>query len=163
MPLKSTKVLDDGPVYLTEDGVIRLKKHLEELKIRLPHLIEETMEAASQGDRSDNDGYKQSKMLLRRTQRQIWNIESQLKRVVIIRPGLNATGTVQLGSRVVLETESGDERVYEIVGPRETNPARERISQDSPLGKALLGHAKDETVTVQTVNGERKYKIIKVQ
>jgi len=160
---RNTRNLDDGPVHLTEDGLIKMKKHLAELKASLPYLISETSEAAAQGDRSDNDAYKQSKGLLRRTYRQIWSIEDQLKRVVIITPGRNTTGTIQLGSQVTLETDKKEKVTFEIVGSRETNPEHGRISYKSPLGKTLLGHQEGNIVTIEAVAGKRSYKILEVR
>ena len=155
--------LDDGPVYLTEDGLMRMKRHLADLKASMPNFIEDTAQAAAQGDRSDNDGYKQAKSLLRRTQGQIWNIEDQLKRVAIIKSGRNESGTVQLGSTVTLETQNGERKIFEVVGSHETNPGHGRISHESPLGKTLLNHAEGDTITIHTVNGEIKYNIIEIR
>ena len=163
MRRKNTTKPDDGPVHLTKDGLVRMQKHLAELKAALPELIEEASQAAAQGDRSDNDAYKQVKGLLRRTHGQIWNIEDRLKRVVIIKSGRNAMGTIQLGSTAILETEDGSRRTFEIVGSRETDPSRERISHVSPLGKALINHAEGGLITIRTTNGERKYKILEVR
>lgn len=140
-----------------------MQQKLVELKASLPHLIEEASQAAAQGDRSDNDAYKQSKGLLRRTHRQIWSIEDQLKRVVVIETGRNTEGTVHLGSTVTLETPSGERQTFEIVGPHETNPTRGRISHESPLGKALLGYREKDAVTVTSLNGPRRYIILEIK
>jgi transcription elongation factor GreA len=153
---------DTDPVHLTEGGLLRMQNRLAELKAALPDLMAEAARTAAEGDRSDNDAYKQSKGLLRRTYRQIWSIEEQLKRVVVIKTGKNDSGTIQLGSRVTLEIERGgkkSDQKFEIVGPHETNPKYGRISHVSPLGKALLGRRKDEIITLPTANGPRKYSI----
>lgn len=155
--------IDTGPVHLTQGGLDRLKKRLSELKAALPALIEEASQAAAQGDRSDNDAYKQSKGLLRRTHRQIWSIEDQLKRVIIITSGRNAGGTVQIGSRVMLGDAGKENSIFEIVGSHETNPGRGRISYASPLGKMLLGRTEGDTVNVQTPNGTHVYKILTIE
>ena len=163
MPRKNIVKPDDGPVHLTPAGLARMEKRLAQLKASLPELIEDARQAAAQGDRSDNDAYTQAKGLLRRTHRQIWSIEDQLKRVVVIPRGRNAAGTVQVGSVVELETPDGARTTFEIVGSRETNPGRGRISHESPLGKALIGHAQGDIVHIETANGERKYKIVEVR
>jgi transcription elongation GreA/GreB family factor len=140
-----------------------MQNRLAELKAALPDLIAEAARTAAEGDRSDNDAYKQSKSLLRRAHRQIWSIEDQLKRIAVIQPGRNAAGTIQLGSTVVLETEKDAKRIFEIVGPRETNPSRGRISHLSPLGGALLNHKEGDTVTIKTEGGDRTYKVVEVR
>src|SRR3989338_4352574 len=94
---------DDGPVYLTEEGFRHLREKLARLKNALPDLSAEAQRTAAYGDRSDNAEYKEAKSTLRRTHRQILSIQDQVKRVVIIASGPNASGAVQLGSTVVLE------------------------------------------------------------
>lgn len=145
------------PIPLTPRGIERLHERLIRLKAALPEYIAEAARTAAEGDRSDNDAYKQSKALLRRTHRQIFTIEDQLKRVVPIKQGPDASGTVQLGSTVVLEGPA--RKTFEIVGPFETSPARGRISHESPLGAALIGRSQGETVTIKTPKGVQKYRI----
>ncbi len=156
------KKRDDGPVHLTEEGLRRLKERLAEVKKSLPHLIEETVKAAAYGDRSENFEYKDAKANLRRANGQILSIQDQLKRVVLIKPGVNSAGRVQLGSTVVLEV-NGEGKAFQILGSHETNPAEGRISFESPLGVALMNHVKGETVTIQTASGLQKYRIIEVR
>ena len=161
-PRSKDAPLEPEPIYLTPEGHLRLQRKLERLKRELPAFIEETARTAAYGDRSDNAEYKEAKSTLRRTQRQIWTIEDQLKRIVLIEPGRNATGTVHLGSTVMLEFPDRTRRTLEIVGPFETDPSKGRISHLSPLGAALIGHAIDETVVVTAANGPRKYRILEV-
>lgn len=132
------KKRDDGPVYLTESGLEHLREKLAHLKRKLPEFIDDAQQAAALGDRSDSSEYREAKSLLRRTHRQILSIEDQIKRAVIIQSGPNSSGTIQLGSKVVLEL-GGERKTFEIVGPQETDPARGRISLKSPLGETLLG------------------------
>lgn len=153
---------DDGPVYLTEDGLKNRRERLARLKSSLPEIIAEAQRTAAYGDRSDNAEYKESKAILRRTHRQIFNIEDQLKRVTIITSEPNSSGTVHIGSTVVLE-ENGKQRTFQIVGPQETNPAKGRISHRSPLGAALIDHKKDDTVMLKTENGPRNYRILEIR
>ncbi|MBM3257280.1 MAG: transcription elongation factor GreA [Candidatus Liptonbacteria bacterium] len=152
---------DDEPIPLTEEGFVKLKDKLSRLKASLPDLIAETARTAAYGDRSENAEYQMAKSTLRRTHRQIWTIEAQLKRIVIIRPR-GPSGIVELGSTVVLECE-GKERIYQIVGPQETNPEKNRISHKSPLGAALLRHPKGATILLRTEMGIRKYKILDIR
>lgn len=153
---------DDDPVYLTEDGLKDLHEQLARLKKSLPGIIAETQRTAAYGDRSDNAEYKESKALLRRTHRHVARIEDQVKRVMIITSDANASGTVHLGSTVVLE-EGGTQKIFHIVGPHETDPSKGRISHRSPLGTALIGHRKDDVVALKTQNGLRNYRILEIR
>ncbi|MBI5147647.1 MAG: GreA/GreB family elongation factor [Parcubacteria group bacterium] len=153
---------DDGPVYLTKDGLGRLEEKLAHFKRILPALIEETQRAAAYGDRSENDEYKEAKSALRRANWQILSIQDQIKRVVVINSGRNASGKVELGSTVLLAID-GTEKAFEIVGSPETDPSRGRISHGSPLGAALIGHKVGDTATIQTGNGAKTYRIIGIR
>jgi transcription elongation factor GreA len=153
---------DTGPVYLTPEGLKRLCERLARLKKSLPDAIAEARRTAEMGDRSDNDAYKESKGILRRTHRQIFAIEDQLKRAVEIPSQKNTIGTVQIGSTVSLKTKKEELKIYRILGPFETDPGKGRISHKSPLGAALIGHKQGDSVTIKTPAGEQEYRIIKI-
>jgi len=149
-------------VYLTKDGIARMEARLERLKRELPAAAEEAAHAASFGDRSENDAYKQAKSILRRTQGQIWQIEDELKRVVEIKTGDTGHGTrdtVTLGSTVTIEDKNGKRQIYQLLGTLETNPERGIISNKSPLGAALMGKKKGETIKIQTARGTQEWKV----
>lgn len=156
------KVRDYSPVHLTQSGLDRLKDQLERLQKSLPQLISETARAAAYGDRSENAEYKEAKSTLRRTHRQIIGIEDRIKRAVVIKKDPNAFEGVQIGSTVILETK-GKQKTFEILGSYETDPARGRISFQSPLGAALLGHMAGEKVAVETPGGTQEYRIIEIR
>ncbi len=156
------KKYDDEPIYFTEEGFTRLKEKLACLKRDLPGFIVEAQRTAAYGDRSDNAEYKDAKSTLRRTQFQILSIQEQLKRVVVIAESLNASGKVQLGSTVVLGV-GGVQKIFQILGPRETDPTRGRISHESLLGAALLGHVAGDVVTIKTTRGSQSYHILEVR
>ncbi len=145
-------------MYLTAEGLAAMREELAHLKRVLPARIAETARTAAYGDRSDSAEYKDAKGLLRRTHWQILNIEEQLKRVEVISSGANASGTVQLGSTVVLE-HGGTQITFYIVGPLETDPGAGRISHLSPLGSALINHRAGDTVTITTRGGAQEYRI----
>lgn len=156
------KIWDDGPIYLTEEGVARLRATLERMKRELPGFAAEAERTAAYGDRSDNAEYKDAKANLRRTRFGILGIQEQLKRVVIIPSGPSATGAAQLGSTVTLET-GGAEKTFRILGPRETNPGGGAISHESPLGAALIGRFVGDIVTIKVGSGERTYRVLNVR
>ena len=148
-----------------------MRERLARIKASLPALAEEAMRTAAYGDRSDSAEYKEAKGLLRRAHRQIFSLEDQLKRVTIIPSGPNTSGTVQLGCTVVLELvdPSGhhdatpQRSIFQILGPFETNPGAGRISHQSPLGAALMGHIAGDVVNIETANGTRTYRIVEIQ
>ena len=162
MPRRKITTLDDAPIHLTADGIRRLEEKLARLKAALPERIGETARTAAFGDRSDNAEYAQAKGTLRRTHAQIFVIEDQLRRAVKISTGKNASGTVRLGSTVVLESRDGSRSTYQILGSHETKPERGRISNQSPLGAALMHHMAGDVITITTPGGTHTHRILKV-
>lgn len=153
---------DEGPLYLTQDGLKRLQDKLAHLKRILPELAAEAARTAAYGDRSDNAEYKQAKGSLTRANWNILSIQDQLKRAEIIPSGRNATGTVRLGSIVTLEVE-GKKKQFEILGSHETDPTHGRISHKSPLGAALIGRAQGDVVNIKTERGSKEYRVIEIR
>lgn len=153
---------DEEFIYLTEEGIVRMREHLARLKKVLPGYIEEAARTAAYGDRSDNAEYKEAKRIQRSTQWQILTLEDELKRVKVIGEGRGAAGTVQLGSTVVVGVD-GKEKTFRILGPRETDPSKGFISDKSPLGAALMGRAKGDVVTIKTASGSKEYRILEVR
>ena len=90
------------------------------------------------------------------------SIEDQLKRVEIIKPEKNISGTIQLGSTVVLKINEV-QKTFQILGPQETDPKNNRISNESPLGAALMGHKEGDEIIIKTIRGEQKYKILEIK
>ena len=156
------RIRDDSPIYLTPEGIEHLQKQLNHLKKALPNFISEAKRTAAYGDRSDNAEYKEAKSILRRTHRKILSIEDRLKRAVMISSGRNPAGTIQLGSTVLLESKDGLRKIFQILGPYETDPAKGRISHQSPLGAALINHKEGDMVMIQTTNGPKEYRILKI-
>ena len=154
------------PVYLTPEGIERLKKKLERLKQSLPAAIAEVSRTSAYGDRSDNAEYKEAKGILRRTHGQIFNIEDQLHRIIAIPSGADESGKIRLGSTVTVEIKKGDasvQKIFRILGSSETDPPRGRISHTSPIGAALIGHIVSDVVMIQTPGGTQEYKIVEVK
>lgn len=156
------KKRDDSPIHLTQEGFDRLKQKLERLKKSLPALISETQRTAAYGDRSDNAEYKEVKSTLRRTQWQILSVENQIKRTQVIKNDPKNSGIAQIGSTITLETD-GLKKIYQILGSHETDPARGIISNESLLGKNLLGKKVGDAVSIQTKKGARGYTVIEIK
>lgn len=160
--LEKLKVRDQGPVYLTEEGLRGLKDKLARLKESLPRLTTDAKTAADYGDRSENAEYQAAKSRLRGTHRQILSLEDQIRRASVIQFRPNSSGAIQLGSTVLLEAE-GKEKEFQIVGPSETDPTKGRISHQSPLGAALIGHKKGDGVEIKIRGGSKIYNILEIK
>jgi transcription elongation GreA/GreB family factor len=156
------KTYDTGPVHVTKETLERMKRRLAELKQSLPELAHEAERTASYGDRSENAEYKDAKATLRRTHRQIYSIEDQLKRIVVIEPGTTQHGSIRIGSVVELESTAGIS-TFQILGSKETDPTRGRISFNSPLGAALMNKKKGDSVNITTERGVRTYTIREIR
>ncbi len=153
---------ESGPFLVTADGLQRLHKTLLRLQGELPEMISEVERTKAHGDFSENAAYQDAKHTLRRTYGRIDNIKDRIKRAEIIEQGPNTTGKVQIGSTVVLET-SGKQVTFEILGHHEANPSSGRISDQSPLGQALLGRAVGESVEIPVKTGSVTYHIIEIR
>lgn len=154
--------MGDEPTYLSPEGLAKLKAELEELKTaKRREIAMRLSEAKSLGDLAENSEYMEAKEAQEQLEKRIAELEAMTKNVVLItKQGGN--GTVVIGSTV--EVESGRERAtYTIVGSEESRPLEGRISNESPLGKAFLGHTAGDAVIVHAPAGEQKYKILKVQ
>lgn len=154
--------MDDEPTYLSPEGLAKLKAELEELKTAKRHEIAMRLsEAKSLGDLAENSEYMEAKEAQEQLEKRIAELEAMTKNVVLItKQGGN--GTVVIGSTV--EVESGREHAtYTIVGSEESRPLEGRISNESPLGKAFLGHKAGDEVVAHAPMGKQKYKILKIQ
>lgn len=151
------------PVYLTAEGVENLRQELEYLTtVKRPALAERLRKAIQQGDLWENADYTTAKEEQGWLEGRIQQIEAMLRRAVIIENA--ATGRIGLGSRVTVVEEGSDtEEVFHLVGPAEADPANGKVSNESPLGRALLGRQAGESIIVETPGGEVAFKIIAVQ
>ena len=156
---------DDGDavIYLTEDGLRRLKDQMDRLKkFDEPTAIKDVSEAVQKGDLSENAEYQEARARLTRIQNRLVHLEDRLHRVVLIQSG-EGNEEIQIGSTVVVETEHGVRKTFEIVGPNETNPARGRISYLSPIGAALMKHRKSDEVTIEIGGKQVMYRVIGIE
>jgi transcription elongation factor GreA len=161
-----SQIPDEGPLPLTPQAFKHMEERLSRLKKSLPALIEEAQRTAAYGDRSDSAEYKEAKGILRRTHRQIFGLEDQLKRAVLIPAGKNDSGFVELGSTVVLEMMRNgkkEKKTFRILGSYETDPGKGRISNKSPLGTAIMGGKKGDRITIKTPNGVQDYLILEIR
>ena len=141
-----------------------LEKELNYLKTtREREVAAMIAEARSYGDLSENSEYDAAKNEQAKLYGRIAEIEDVLSHAVIIEDENEANGRVGLGCTVVVEDEHGKQTEYRITGSQEANPMECRISDDSPFGKALLGHKVGDIVDVEAPIGVLKYKILTVE
>ena len=150
-------------VILTKEGKEELEKRLEFLKVTKRAEITERIKTAREfGDLSENAEYDAAKNEQAMIEGEIVEIEEKLKHAVIIKDGAKK-GVVSLGSKVdILDEETGEVSTYEIVGTTEADVENSRISNESPIGNALLGRKAGETVTVSVPVGTTTITIKKV-
>lgn len=145
---------------LTQEGLEKLKAELDDLKnVQRPKNIEFLQEARAQGDLSENADYDAAREDQRRIEGRIVEIEAILKNVVIIEK--DNSNKISTGKQVVVTyIDLKKTFTFDIVGTIEADPSNNKISNDSPLGKALIGRLKGETVTVIAESGkEHRVKI----
>ncbi|MDO8435131.1 MAG: transcription elongation factor GreA [bacterium] len=146
------------PTYMSDEALEKLKEELNSLKtVKRREIAQKIHEAKEQGDLSENAEYQEAKDEQAWVEGRILEIESILKNVVTFQkqPGQQ---TVTIGSTVIIVSDAG-EKTFEIVGTQEVNAALGKISNESPLGLALLGKRVGDVVTVRTPNGTREYTI----
>ena len=147
--------------YLTADGVAKLKDELKELiGPKRAQIAARLKEAKEYGDLSENIQWDDAKDQQAFTEGRIAEVETILKHSVIIEA--KKGNTVELGSTVHVELENGNQH-YTIVGSTEANPDEGKISNESPIGKALLGKKPGEEVEVVVPSGVMTYKITHVE
>ncbi len=148
----------------TEEGFKKLQDELDYLKnTARTEIAEKIKEARSFGDLSENSEYDEAKNEQARIESRITELEVMLKNAVILEDDGDKTVKVCLGSKItVLDVELGEEDVFTLVGSAEADPMNGAISDESPVGKALLGAKKGQVVTAETPVGELKYKVLAI-
>ena len=146
----------------------RLKELQDEMNylktVREKEVAELIKEARSFGDLSENSEYDEAKNEQGKLYSRMAEIEEILSNYVVIEEEEKEGDFIRLGSTVtVLDKEFNEEETYKLVGSQEADPAKGTISEDSPFGKALLGHNEGEDITVDAPGGPVEYKILKVE
>ncbi len=151
-------------IRLTDDGLKKLQDELENLKTTGRKEIAEKIKIArGYGDLSENSEYDEAKNEQAKIEARIVEIESMLKNVEIISGVKGSTKTIMLGSKVkILDVEFEEEATYRIVGSAEADPNEGLISDESPVGRALLGHKVGDTVFAEAPAGEIEFKILAI-
>jgi transcription elongation factor GreA len=151
-------------VILTHEGLEKLKEELEELSTtRRREVAERIKEAREFGDISENSEYDDAKNEQAMLETRIAQLEEKIRSAQVVSADDVSTDVVGVGTIVNVKLEDGKSDKYTIVGSAEANPAEKKLSNESPIGKALLGRKRGEEVTVALPTGKkRKLKITKI-
>jgi transcription elongation factor GreA len=151
---------------ITPDGLEKLKEEIEFLSTtKRREVAERIKEAREFGDIAENAEYDDAKNEQALIEQRIAQLEERLRRSTVIDDKHLGTEEVQVGSTVhVKDQKSGDSQKFHIVGALEADPAEHKLSNESPIGKALIGHKRNDVVTVDVPRGpKKKLKITKIE
>ncbi|MCL2383955.1 MAG: transcription elongation factor GreA [Oscillospiraceae bacterium] len=157
--------MEEKEVLLTKEGYEKLEAEVEFLKTEKRTEISERIKIAlGFGDLSENSEYDEAKNAQAANEMKIAELENKLRYARIIDESEIDTKTVQVGNKVkVLDMEYNEESVYTIVGSTEVDLANNKISNESPIGSALLGAKKNEIVEAKTPVGIAQYKVLEIK
>ena len=155
---------NDKEVVLTYEGLKKLENELEYYRSdRRREVAERMKQAKSFGDISENSEYDEARLEQAQIEQRIIQLESTLKNARIIDEDDVNTEKVSIGCKVkILDIDADEVFEFQIVGSTESNPDESRISNESPVGGALIGHSANATVSVQTPDGVIKFKILEI-
>ena len=149
--------------YLTAEGAARLKAELENLKGPGREEIAKRLRSAIQmGDLSENADYHKAKEDQGFLEGRIQELEYLLHNAIIVE-GNNGGDKVDIGTTVTIQEDSEEPEKYYMVGAKEADPRNGKISNESPIGRALMGHRVGETVIAETPAGQIKFKILEIE
>lgn len=153
-----------APIYITEEGLRAMLAELEELRTNGREEVARRIgEAKADGDISENAAYDEAKNQQAFLEGRILELEQKVKRAVVIKNHDTPADRVELGRSVsIREVGFNDIETYFIVGSAEANPSNGRISNESPMGKALIGKAIGDHINVQTPGGALEFEIVAV-
>ena len=151
---------------ITPEGLEKLKAELEQLQTtRRREVAERIKEAREFGDIAENAEYDDAKNEQAMLEQRIAQMEERVRRAIVVDRDQVDTGVVSVGVKVhVKDQKTGDSRKFQLVGSAEANPAEEKLSHESPIGKALMGRKRGEIVSVEVPRGgSRELKITKIE
>jgi len=156
--------MSDKAVFLTREGLQKLEEELDYLKSSKRREVAERIKiAVSYGDLSENSEYDAAKDEQAFVESRIVQLEKMMRNVRIIDPGNEDKNTVSIGVTVKLKDyETGDLEEYMIVGSTEADPDAGKISNESPIGAAVLGRSVGDKVTVNTPSGSLEFEIVEI-
>ena len=154
-----------GKIYVSPEGLRQMEEKLKYMQtVRMAEVAEHLNVARGYGDLSENAEYDEAKDEQAKLAADIAELENALRNVVVIDDASVTDEFVNIGTTVrVLYLDEGDEDEYSIVGVRESDPMNNRISNESPMGAALLGHKAGDVVTVEAPDGAYELKILEIR
>ncbi len=151
-------------IPISVQGLALVKAELERLKKARPEIIQTIKEAREEGDLSENAGYHAARERQGMLEAKITYIESRMPLFTVVNLKAIKADTVAYGATVVLEdAETGENKEYTVLGPDETEYVKGSISVFSPVGRALLGRAEGDEITVDVPRGRLTYEVLKVE
>ena len=153
--------MNSKPTYVSREGLLKLRAELDELvNARRPEIAARIHDAKEHGELAENAEYEDAKNEQAFVEGRILDIKSIIENAILIDEN-HATDHVAIGSTVTVETNDGRQK-FTIVGAPEADPRSGKISNESPVGRALLGHKKGEQVMVKVPAGDFAYKILAI-
>jgi transcription elongation factor GreA len=154
--------MSDRERYLTPEGAVKLKEELERLRgPRRQELAQRLRHAVQQGDLSENADYITAKEEQAFLEGRILELETILREAVIVENG--GGDVVGVGSTVVVSMDGGEDETFQVVGVAEAKPREGKISHESPIGQALLGHHVGDQVRAATPGGSIELRIVQIR
>ena len=155
--------MSDQP-YLTAEGAAKLKEELERLRsVERTALARRLREAVSQGDLSENADYHKAKEDQGFLEGRIQELEYLLKNAIIVETHSGEREIVDIGAQVTVQEEDYDPEVYWLVGAKEADSRNRKISNESPVGRALMGKRVGDVVSIETPGGQMQMRILKIE
>ena len=151
------------PVYLTSEGAAKLRSELEQLRgPKRSEMAERLRRAVRQGDLSENADYIMAKEAQAFLEGRIQELELLLREAIVVDPS-PASDQIQIGSTVVVVEDGHDPETFMVVGAKEAKPSEGRISNESPIGQALLGKRRGEVAEAVTPGGSIRLKVLEIR
>ncbi|MCL1795456.1 MAG: transcription elongation factor GreA [Clostridia bacterium] len=154
-----------GRPVMSAEGLAKLEAELQNLKlVKRREIAEQIKTAISYGDLSENAEYDEAKNEQARIEGQISHLENMIRNAILVDDSNISTDEVNVGSIVrVLDVNSARETEYRVVGATEADPVSGRVSNESPIGSALIGNKKDDEVTFAIPDGTRTLRILEIR
>ena len=155
----------DREIILTPEGLQRLKEEIEFLSsVKRDEVADRIRAARDFGDISENSEYEDTKNEQAMLEARIYALEERLRSAIVIDSDSISTDTVGVGTKVTLQDmQAGDVVQYSIVGSAEADPASLKLSNESPVGRAIIGHKPGDKVTVIVPRGSKKFKVLAIE
>ena len=155
---------DKQPTFLTAEGAAKLEAELKDLKGPQREAISRRLRDAIQmGDLSENADYHKAKEDQGFLEGRIQELDFMFRNAIIVEQTSGPKNTVAVGVHVTVQEDDFDPEVYHLVGAKEADPRKGKISHESPIGLALMDHHIGDTIEVETPGGKIKLKILKIE